>query len=349
MAIKSAHAYQVNFVMQAGISIVQLMISIALGLLVLLIAMAMVVTTKVAFSLQTDLSDMQESSTFAMDNIARSLRQAGYLSYDISGTSQLLSATASPDIIGLDASSLSATTTDISTVLKSTVNSSDVLAIRFFGAGNTKNGDGTILNCAGFSVPAPLSSETADEDRGWSIYYVAENSNKEPELFCKYQSINSKSGNMSWSAQAIIKGVESFQVLYGIDVPVSESRSIKRYLNANEINAMDAGLVLTGNTSIEKSADLNRKTFWKKVNEVRVAMLLSGEAGTRSDSLTTTYHLFGEAYAAIAGETDKGTSIKEIDLPLEKRNRLRKVYVTTVVLRNNCAVDPIHQTCLAPV
>ena len=82
---------------------------------------------------------------------------------------------------------------------------------------------------------------------------------------------------------------------------------------------------------------------------MRVAILLSGEAGTRSDSLTTTYHLFGEQYAAIAGQADKGTSIKESDMPREKRNRLRKVYVTTVVLRNNCVVDPIHQTCLAPV
>jgi len=333
---------------QSGLSMVELMVSLTLGLLVLLVATTLLFTTRASFSLQTDHSDIQESASFAIDNIARSLRQAGYVNLDSSSSPQITAATSSADIVGLDASTLSATNSDIAGAVQSKTNFSDVLAIRFFGAGNSISGDGTVTNCAGFPIPAPISSDTADEDRGWSIYYVVENANKEPELFCKYQSINSKNGNMSWSAQAIIKGVESFQVLYGIDISRSDLGGVKKFLTASEINALDLGLDLVGDTATERKIDLNRKTFWKKVTEVRVAMLVSGEERTRNDSLVNTYHLFGDDYAAIAGNVDKGTTIKESDIPTERRNRLRRVYITTVLLRNNCIVDLVRGICSAP-
>ena len=51
--------------------------------------------------------------------------------------------------------------------------------------------------------------------RGWSIFYVAANGDGEAELRCKYR------GASGWGADAIVRGVDSFQVLYGVDTDVA--------------------------------------------------------------------------------------------------------------------------------
>jgi len=241
-----------HFRYHQGISLVELIISITLSLLVLLFAMSLIFSIKSSFLTQFDSTDTHETARFAIDNISRSIRQAGYINFDFNNSLQVVPSTSSADISGLDANSLSATSSDLSSPLGISVNYSDVLAIRYFGSGVSASGDGTITNCAGFSVPGPTSSGTASQDRGWSIYYVAYNLNKEPELFCKYQSVNSKNGSMSWNAQAIVKGVESFQVLYGVDTSSPFTGHATKFLNASTINALDAGLSLVGDSDAEK-------------------------------------------------------------------------------------------------
>ncbi|MFC5400381.1 PilW family protein [Undibacterium jejuense] len=331
-----------------GFTLVELMVSVTLSLLLLLIASGLIFSTKSVFLTNADYADTQETARFALDNIGRSLRQAGFVNLDFNNAPQITPSIASADVGGLDANSLSAASSDLSSPLGVSVNSSDVLAVRFFGSGTSSGGDGSITNCAGFSVPAPSSAETVDEDRGWSIYYVSNDINKEPELFCKYQSVNSKGGSISWNAQAVVKGVESFQVLYGIDTNEPANGSASKFLNATAINALDAGLVLSGATEAEKKADLNRKTFWKKVTEIKIALLISGSESARVDSATNTYNLFGDDYASLSASTDKGTTIREKDLTPDRRKRLRRIYTMSVVLRNRCDVDPVRGTCQAP-
>ncbi|MFZ6774460.1 PilW family protein [Undibacterium sp. SXout7W] len=329
---------------QNGLTLIELMISLTLGLMVILAATGLVISTKQLFIVQTDGNDTQDTARFALDNISRSLKQAGFVNYDFSNSPLVTPAIATADLAGMDANSVSATSSDISTPLNSAVNSSDLLAVRFYGSGNTGNGDGTMSNCAGFSVPAPVSANTADQDRGWSIYYVANDNNNEPELVCKY--FNSVSGK--WSAQSIVKGVESFQVLYGLDTSSPTDGLANKYLTATAINALDAALVLTGATATEKAQDLNKKTYWKKILVVKLAMLVRGKENARNDATNSTYNLFGDAYATANGSNDPGTTIKEVSLPLASKNRVRKVYSATVQMRNICMVDPDHGLCLPP-
>jgi type IV pilus assembly protein PilW len=329
---------------QSGLTLVELMISITLGLLVVLAATGMVVSTKGLFISQTDGNDTQDSARFALDNISRSLRQVGYVNYDFTNSPQITPDVASADLAGLDANSVSATSDDISSPLNSGVNFSDVLAVRFYGSGNTANGDGTMSNCAGFSVPAPVSVNTADQDRGWSIYYVANDANNDPELFCKYY--DAVSGK--WTAQSIVSGVESFQVLYGLDTSSPTDGLANKYLTASDINTLDSALILNGATAAEKAKDRNRKTFWKKILIVKVALLVRGKENARTDVTSSTYNLFGSGYATANSTNDKGTTIKEVNLPAGTLNRIRKVYSTTIQLRNNCMVDSVHGICLPP-
>lgn len=328
---------------QRGVTIVELLVSIAIGLLVVLSATGLVASTKTLFQAQTEGKETQDTARFALDNIAASIRQAGYVNYDFNNSPQITPSTASADIAGLDANSVSATSTDISTPLGTAVNFSDVLAVRFFGSG-TGAGDGIVTNCAGFPVPAPTSPSTADQDRGWSIYYVANDANGEPELLCKYY--NPVSGK--WSAQSIVKGVESFQVLYGIDRSDPPDGTVNQYLNATALNALDAGIVLSGTNAQERAQDLNRKTFWKKISTVKIAMLVRGTQNARTDTTSSKYDLFGSDYASVNGGNDKGTTIQESQLPAQTLNRIRKVYAATVQVRNLCYVDSTRGTCVPP-
>lgn len=311
---------------EAGLTLVELMISLTLGLLVVAAAMALLLSTKSGYATQDEEAVLQDTGRYVLENIARSVRQIAYENWDSIEAPVVSRADISPNINGLDAFSLKTTSIGMQTPITTSVNGSDVLAVRFFGSGLQPSGDGTIVNCAGFSVPAAGSQSSAEDDRGWSIYYVAKSASGEPELYCKYKNED------KWNAQAIARGVESFQVLYGLDTDSDELAN--QLVTATEINALDDTLVLEGASAEAQQRDKNRKTYWKKVVLVKVALLLRGERGTRGDAQKVQYDLFGKDYAVSHGTEDVGTTINEIKLDNAVRNRMRRVFATTIQLRN---------------
>jgi type IV pilus assembly protein PilW len=312
---------------QSGLTLVELMISIFLGLLVVMAATALLLSTKSAYMMQDDGARLLETGRYALENMARAVHQVAYENWDKEDAPIVVSSAFSASIAGLDASSLNSVGTAMAFPVAASVNGSDILAVGFFGSGTGNTGDGTVLNCAGFGVPAPVSQETAEDQRGWSIFYVAKDAGGEPELRCKYRS---KSG--AWASDAIARGVESFQVLYGIDT--DGDGLANQFLNATAINAQDEALSLVGTTPDAKIKDKNKKTYWKKVVVVKVALLLHGFQKTRSGVLTEQYDMFGKDYGDSYGATDHGTRINEKDLPLATQNSLRKIFTLAIPLRN---------------
>lgn len=311
---------------QAGLSLVELMISMTLGMLVVLAGGAVLVSTKSGYSAQNEVTLVEDAGRYAIENISRSVRQAAFENLGTEHAPIVTQAEHSANIAGFDARSLKGTSEGLDALLFKAVNGSDVLAIRFFGSGPRPNGDGTMVNCAGFSVPAPDSQGEADEGRGWSIYYVAEDSTGEPELYCKYR------GDSGWTSQAIARGVESFQVLYGVD---TDGDGVMNSLcTATEIDALDDKLSLTGINAIERARDRVRKTYWKKVVLVKIGLLIRGGRKVRSDALNIRYDLFGADYAGGHAGIDIGTSIEEAKLGKGVKGRIRKVFSGTVQLRN---------------
>lgn len=312
---------QLNY--QKGLTLVELLIATVLGMFVVLAVTSLAISSKSAQSAQNDAATVQDTARFALNNISHSVKQAGYVNFDQSIQTENLTA----GIAGLDAGSLKATTYGIDSPGTSR-NSSDILALRFFGAGVFA--DNTVLNCAGFGVPAVKSQNTAEKERGWSIYYVANDVDTEPALFCKYngksQDDDSANSYSKFTAQAIARGVESFQVLYGInssdDIATTHST---QFLSANQISALDSDI---------PASELNKKTHWKKITAIKVAMLIRGAENSRLDPSTTTYNLFGEDYGNSMSASDEGTRINESDIPLNQRKRLRKVVGMTIQLRN---------------
>lgn len=313
-----------------GLTVVELMIAIALGLLIVMAATALLLSSKSSYISQDDSARLQDSGRYAIESMTRAVRQAGHENWDKEDAPFIASAGASAGISGLDAHSLHERTDGIDAPLTKAIHGSDVLALRFFGVGSGVNGDGTIANCAGFGVPAPASTETSDQDRGWSIFYVAESAG-EPELRCKYL------GKSSWTSDAIARGVESFQVLYGLDTDADGLPN--QFLTAMALKALDDTLVLNGTNAAEIAADKNRKTYWKKIVAVKVAVLLRGAQSSRTDALTMQYDLFGKDYSDANAAVDSGTRIREQDLPNGVRNRVRKIFSTTIQLRNQMVGD----------
>ncbi len=311
---------------QAGLTLVELMVSIALGLLVAMAASALLLSTKAGYVAQDEDAQIQDTGRYALELVARAVRQAAFENWDAREAPIITSAEISANIAGMDAASLKSTTAGLDSPLSTAVNGSDVLAVRFYGSGAGAAGDGTMVNCAGFGVPAPTSSDMADAGRGWSIFYVAVSASGEPQLYCKYL------GNSDWSAQAVAHGVESFQVLYGVDA--DEDGLADRLMTATEIKALDDALLLEGGSPAEMEIDRNRKTYWKRVVVIKVALLLRGTQRARADHLDGEYDLFGKDYTDANGTNDIGVHIKEKVLPENGRNRVRKIFTTTIQLRN---------------
>lgn len=297
-----------------GIGLIELMIASVLGMFIVLAILPLVIASKSMHAAQVDSMDMQETARYAFNNIARSVRQAGFSDY--TGPNNLLHdpEKISAAITGLDDSTLKASSPGIESPSKSLNNASDVLAIRFFGSGSVDQVD-AMLNCAGFGVAAPASSDKVDDARGWSIYYVATNGTGDPNLYCKYK-------KNSFTAQSIAQGVESFQVLYGVDTSKPPNGIANQFLNAAAVTALDAAI---------PEADLYKKTHWKKITAIQVALLIRGRQNSRVGTTSGSINLFGDGYN---NSTDKGTRFTEQDFKNVEPSQVRKLYRTTIYLKN---------------
>jgi type IV pilus assembly protein PilW len=281
------------------------MISITLGLLVVGAATALLLSTKAGYTAQDEGSRIQDTGNYAIEIISRSIRQTAYIDWHEGDPPVSPDA---PGIVGYDAARMTGNATDASGIdtplTDQVVNGSDVLAMRFMGSGMGGNGDGSIIDCGGWGIPAASSPD----QYGMSIFYVAKSSSGEPELYCRAR------GGNKWVSYSIARGIESFQVLYGVD---TDGDSLpNQFMTATTIRAM------------------GDEQVWKKVVAVKLALLVRGSQAARDDAMTTVYDLFGKDYGDTYAATDTGTRISESSLGQSTRNKVRKVFAATIQLRN---------------
>jgi type IV pilus assembly protein PilW len=296
---------------QGGLTLVEMMVAVAIGLAVVLAAGRLLGLANAAYAAQTESVALDDAGRYALELVGRAVRQASQADpaqMDLANPVDVLPAR----LEGLDASSLGSRTAGIDSPLAAVANGSDVLAVRFTGAGAGPDGDGSVVNCAGFTVAA--------SEEGWSIFYVAKNGDGEAELRCKY-----RGGAGNWSADAVVTGVDSFQLLYGIDTDTPRDGSANRYVNAAAIQALDAPLAAL------PPQERNRQSWWKRVVSVRVGLLLHGARPTRHERADGEFQLFGPFHAGGA-DGDAGTVLREQALPEALRRRERRLFSATVAL-----------------
>ena len=305
---------------QRGATIAELMVAITVGMLAMLMAAGLLVSANAAYLAQVEAAALDDAGRYALEIITRAARQAAFVDWQREEAG-FDPGTAPARIGGLDARTLNRGAEGISGPLPDAVNGSDVLALRFAGAGDAPGGDGSVISCAGFGVGA--------QDDGWSIFYVGRNAAGEGELRCKYR------GKASWGADAIIGGVDTFQVLYGLDTDFPPDGVANQYVSAGVVDELDAALVLAGADPAARDRERRRRSHWKRVTGVRVALVLHGARPARASDEPIEYDLFGRAYSAGFGGADAGVHLPEQQMPDELRRRERKMFASSVLLRNS--------------
>jgi type IV pilus assembly protein PilW len=326
---------------QAGLTLVELMVALALGLLVAAACVAALIIARQGFTSVDSSAQLRENSRFAANLIERIGIQAGFENR-VGGNNtdwKLFCATSAcgvagdmnPGIRGYDnAYILNATalpgglahgdrTTKCAATDTSCTNGSDVLMVRYWGDGRVggATGDGSMINCAGMA-------EQEGAVPAYSVFHVVRSASGEPVLSCSYRN----PATSAWETVPLVEGVESMQLLYGVDnvtanaAPPPEDTGTDSvadlYLRASQLE-------VAGNAAA--TAD-----NWRRVRTVRVGLLVRGGAGSAVERASRTYNVLGDAFV---NASDIGSA-----LAVAADGRLRQNVVFTVHMRNPQFVIP---------
>ena len=316
---------------QTGFTLTELMIALVLGLLVVLAATSLVVTSRATYRNQDEATRVAENGRFALELVDRLVRLSGYTDYGESNTppaNYTYVATNNPYLDGWP----NIGGVDHEPGTTGNINGSDSLVTWYYGSGPAGGAaDGNVLDCAGVAVPSPAATPNAYVNaRERNILFVqADPVDGEPSLVCQRSIYDPIGGGRTYDQQVLIRGVESFQVLFGeaiyaVGPPPGDPDT-------------DAPVSLVYRTGV---GGLNPVVNWQNVRSVKIAMLLRSNVGAQADSTARTYLLFGPSYTASG---DIGTQFSTAALSTSDRTRVRRVVQTTVFIRNRVATWPALQ------
>lgn len=258
-----------------GFSLVELMVAVLLGSLITVAAVQLFSTNQRTFILQQSLSEIQEQGRFSLDFISRDLRKAGFRTPGSSATAA--------DVPSVVLGSLSVAGTVVaagSLEGGAAATANDRLQIAFEGTvdceGDVSAVMGTVVNSYQLNNQGELVCTGSIPPSGVAT----------PEVV-----------NTTANGVVLLSGVDSFQVLYGIDNNANEVPNVRRYVTADQVG---------GNP----------------VLAIRVAIL------TRSNNPGV-----AEMSSDIRGFTVLDKTLNGGAAPLDEQS-IRRLFVTTVQLRN---------------
>lgn len=291
---------------QSGFTIVELLVALALSAIIAMAAVASLSVARQGFTAVDASSQLRDSARFATDLIQRLAVQSGYQDVSFAAATRgseftVKGATTNPEpnVIGVDNAVVkqsmlpditaayinrntasSAVTGCSSSLDTSCTNGSDVLILRYQSSASVTDAtttDGTMINCAG---AAETQVPTSKDDRIISIFHVARSSNGDPSLMCSYLG---SSG--TWTTQPVVQGVESFQVLYGVD---GYSGSVNSSFTGTQDTVPDkylrASEIVVG-SSPDSVATYNN---WRRVQSIRVGLVIRGPKNSAIDKSAAT-------------------------------------------------------------
>jgi len=268
---------------QNGLTLVELLIAMVLGLVVLLVVGQIYLSGRQSYRTQTGFGGMQENGRFALFFLQRDIRMAGFPRDQGPGGA----------FSGAETGFNTVRTTD------GGAGGSDQIEVQYNSFGTVP----VVLD----SVPAGLQAQVTENSTfansardclgnagGATVinrYWIANGS-----LMCL--------GNGDATAREIVSGVESMQILYGVDT--------------------DGDLV----PNVYRRAD-QVAGGWPNVVAVRVGLLLNSQEPVYESPDTTWYAVLDAAPLQAADITTT---------PLDERLFARRVFVTTIVIRNRTDV-----------
>lgn len=225
-----------------GFSIIEILISLTIGLVLLTGVMQLFLNAKLTYILNEGLNDLQENGRFISSFLPQIIRQAGYRSTPQS--------TLYPnfDTVFSISNPFLAATNDTG------INGSDTLVVRFQGSGNGLGSpDGKMKDCLALAV---------DANEIVTNIFALNNNN---QLECR--SLHPNAFPPVDQTIALIDGVENFQILFGEDL--DNDLSPDRYVSASF-----PGLDMNNVVSIRVSILLQTLEEVSKVNDTHTYNLL---------------------------------------------------------------------------
>ena len=321
---------------QAGLTMVELLVAMVISSVVIIAAFSALIVSRQGFTATDSASQLRDNARFLTDHIQRIGVQAGYLDYKFATAPQSITAIfPEPDVKGFNnaLANLNTPTMDFTPRDASSLDGSDVLVLRYqasetYPGSNTP--DNAMVNCMG--SPAPKLPQNRD-DRVANIFHIKlSDADQEPSLMCTTM-MTSSSNIVTIETQSLVRGVETFQVLYGVDgvipntpLPATLTTTANiptKYLRADQ-------MVVPGSPN-----ETNKN--WGRVRSLLVGMVIRGPAGSAPENVSQTYYPFGTAPASTNGT--KGSSMMSVNdvgtkFQSPKDNRLRQVVTFVVHLRN---------------
>ena len=213
--------------MARGMTLIELMISIVLGLLLVAVVIQIYVGSKSTYNKQEDLSRLQENGRVAIDVIGRMARVSGFKSNPAA-----------------DYSTIFPTSARAITGTAGAAGSSDSLTIRFQGSGTGLGAaDGSVVDCLGATYDSNVTI--------FNRLYIANNATtNRPGVFCDTSTVN---------GTEVVSEIENMRILYGVDI--SGDGIVDYYVPAglvpdfNQVASLRIGLVAATPNLINPTLD----------------------------------------------------------------------------------------------
>ena len=321
--------------MQSGLTLIELLVALVISSVIAIAAISALIVSRQGFSTVDAASQLRDNARFATEMLQRFAVQAGFNDFTDATTVWPKDSAGKPignplaNVRGFNNSKAS-TTDPKNAATARTVTSelgygSDVLILQyqvaetFPGSGES---DKSMIDC--FGNP-PLVPATAPGVREANVIHIGVSpTDGEPSLLCSTAS--------NPAAQPIVRGVENFQVLYGVDGVTAgvEATGTKKNLATNYLRA-DQLTVASDPDGSKTNAN------WRRVRSLKIGMVIRGPLGSAQQALAQTYYPLGTGLEAAGGtpglamsaSTDIGTAYTPA-----ADTRLRQVVTFTIHLRN---------------
>ena len=178
----------------AGMTLVELMIAIALGLLLVAVVIQIYIGSHASYIKQEDLSRLQENGREALSILGRNLRMAGYTSTPMPGNAGTVFVSPTLAIQGVDNGA-----------------SPDTLTVRYQGSGAGTSSAGT--NTGADNNTRDCLGQAIDSNHyAYNNFYIATGTGARLALFCDNTDDSTLNGT------ELISNVNFMKVVYGVSV-----------------------------------------------------------------------------------------------------------------------------------
>ena len=297
------HHSSVTALKQSGVTLIELLVSIALGIVVIAAVLIVYTTGSNATRNAQAQGQMNEDAQMALESISQELRRAGYNPTLASGAVNDLGQ-GGWGILACDSGFVDVSLANVSMLTCNASGSNTALATVYEGDLYSGKLSGTAPNqqlqdCIGNGVAATIA--------GGNTYYIMQ-----ARVYVKNNALYCRGSGSFAQEQVLAENIESLTLRFAVTDPaVATSQNVVGYLTAAEINAPVASL-----------AALTPVQRWAKVVATRVCVVVASENVVLFDMKI-------DAGTNPTYEDCNGTSVSITD------GKLRRAYRTTVLLRNH--------------